>query len=229
VGASRVAQASAAPQPAAGGTPGGPDGGRFVPVPPTPGVDPLALATTRASCDAAAQAQAAPLLANLRAYVTAYEAKTKVPDLTSYDVTPHVVTVDPSVPYYLELRPKRPAGAPATGGAAGATAPGTPRVGGLGGVGGPGGGGPGGPGGAAGRPGGGAGAGGRGLRGIGGCAYVTVLSSDDAKAKGIVTQGGRPGLFYVPKLGLVFVRPPELPQGGGSLRGNAPPTTSNNS
>lgn len=229
VGASRVAQASAAPQPAAGGTPGGPDGGRFVPVPPPPGVDPLALATTRASCDAAAQAQAAPLLANLRAYVTAYEAKTKVPDLTSYDVTPHVVTVDPSVPYYLELRPKRPAGAPATGGAAGATAPGTPRVGGLGGVGGPGGGGPGGPGGAAGRPGGGAGAGGRGLRGIGGCAYVTVLSSDDAKAKGIVTQGGRPGLFYVPKLGLVFVRPPELPQGGGSLRGNAPPTTSNNS
>ncbi len=265
-GAARIAQASGAPtapQPAASGGPGAPGAARFVPVPPPPGVDPLSLATTLTSCDAQAQAQAASLLASLRAYVTAYEAKTKLPDLTTFDVTPHVTSVDPTVPYYLELRPKVPAGAPAGGGAAGTAVPGAPRVGGgFGGFGGPGGArggggnggpegpaGPGGPGsggpeaggtpgagaGAAGAPGGapgqrpGGGVGGRGLRGISRCAYLTVLSSDAATAKGIVPQGGRPGLFYVPKLGLVFVRPPELPQGGGSLRGNAPPTTSNNS
>ncbi|GAC1525774.1 MAG: hypothetical protein NVS2B8_10930 [Vulcanimicrobiaceae bacterium] len=272
-GPSRVAQAPsapAAPQPAASGGPGGP---------PPPGVDPLSLATRNATCDAAAQVRTAPLLASLRAYVTAYEAKGNLPDLGTFDATPHVATVDPTVPYYIELRPKRPAGAPAAGGAPGPSVPGAPRVGGgLGGGFGAAGGGPGGAGGgngngnggpegsggpgaggpgagspgvgdpaarardgggasgaasAGGRPTG-AGAttrtgGGRGLRGLGGCAYVTALSNADARAKGIVTQGGRPGLFYVPNVGLVYVRPPELPQGGGSLRGNATPTTSNNS
>jgi hypothetical protein len=59
---------------------------------------------------------------------------------------------------------------------------------------------------------------GRTLRGFVGCAYVTAYTSTEAKAKGIVTEGGRPGFFYVPKIGFVFVRPPELPQGGGSLK-----------
>jgi hypothetical protein len=51
-----------------------------------------------------------------------------------------------------------------------------------------------------------------------GCAYVTILKADDAKSKGIVLTNGRPGLFYVPGIGITFVEPPELPQGGGSLR-----------
>jgi hypothetical protein len=61
-----------------------------------------------------------------------------------------------------------------------------------------------------------------------GCAYVTVLNNTDAAAKGIVLQGGRPGLLYVPGIGLTFVQPLELPQGGGSLRGGraAPQATS---
>jgi hypothetical protein len=59
-----------------------------------------------------------------------------------------------------------------------------------------------------------------------GCAYVTILKADDAKAKGIVLTSGRPGLLYVPGIGLTFVEPPELPQGGGSLRGAGTPAVS---
>jgi len=57
-----------------------------------------------------------------------------------------------------------------------------------------------------------------------GCAYVTVLSQADATAKGIVLEGGRPGLLYVPGIGLTFVQPRELPQGGGSLKAGASPS-----
>ncbi|MBD5606838.1 MAG: hypothetical protein IAI48_17370, partial [Candidatus Eremiobacteraeota bacterium] len=56
------------------------------------------------------------------------------------------------------------------------------------------------------------------FRGFVGCAYVTILSQADAKAKGIVPDGGRPGLIYVPGIGLVFVEEARLPQGGGSLK-----------
>ena len=63
----------------------------------------------------------------------------------------------------------------------------------------------------------------RAFRGFVGCAYVTILSLDDAKAKGIAPEGGRPGLLYVPKIGIVFVQPYELPQGGGSLNGAPSP------
>jgi hypothetical protein len=63
-----------------------------------------------------------------------------------------------------------------------------------------------------------------------GCAYVTLLTEDAAAAKGIVRPsaangrggGGFGGLIYVPGTGLAFVRPRELPQGGGSLRSGAP-------
>jgi hypothetical protein len=51
-----------------------------------------------------------------------------------------------------------------------------------------------------------------------GCAYVTILTQADAKAKGIVLEGGRAGLIYVPGTGITFVQALELPQGGGSLK-----------
>ena len=237
--AQRLAQTT--PQPGASGAPGaaGP-GNRFIPVPPPPGVDPLSLATSRTSCDVEAQKTSAPFLAGVRAYVAAYEAKATLPEIANIDVTAHVATVDPTVPYYLELRPRRPAGSPdATPGGTSASAAIARRsgnvagAGAFGGPGGEGGGADGAPGtqvvivtpsaaapAAAGNaPGGAPGAvGGRALRGFTGCAYVTALTSADAKAKGIMTEGGRPGLFYVPAIGFVFVRPPELPQGGGSLK-----------
>jgi hypothetical protein len=61
----------------------------------------------------------------------------------------------------------------------------------------------------------------RAFRSFVGCAYVTVLSQAEATAKGIVLEGGRPGLLYVPGIGLTFVQPRELPQGGGSLKNNS--------
>jgi len=82
------------------------------------------------------------------------------------------------------------------------------------------------------------------FRGVLGCAYITPMTSAEAADKGIVAtprqpqnpspaqaspsaaqaQGARPavrtsaGFYYVPGIGLVSVRPPELPQGGGSLK-----------
>ena len=51
------------------------------------------------------------------------------------------------------------------------------------------------------------------------CAYVTALTQDDAKAKGIeIPANGRPGIYYAPGIGIVVVRPKELPSGGGSLK-----------
>jgi len=243
---SQVAQASAGASPGPGGAaPGGPGGGpgipqRFLPVAPPPGTDPLSLATSRASCDADSQAQAKPALDALRAYISAYEAKkTPLPAVAVFEIVPHAASADPTVPYYLELHPKiaPPGGFSGGGQSGGGSAP--PGVG----PGGPGGGPPGGPGGPGGPPGGfggpppegGGQSGGseptaaqraaffnspniKTLRGMVACQYLTVFSSSEAKAKGIVTQGGRAGLFYVPNVGLVFVRPPELPQGGGSLK-----------
>jgi hypothetical protein len=58
----------------------------------------------------------------------------------------------------------------------------------------------------------------RAYRGFVGCSYITVLAATDAKAKGIVPENGRPGMYYVPTIGLVFVQQPQLPQGGGSLK-----------
>ena len=221
--------ALAAPQPS-GATP--PSANRFIPVPPPPGVDPLSLATERTSCDADAQKKSATFLEGTRAYVAAYEAKTTLPEIANIDVIAHVAIVDPTVPYYLELRPRRPVVAPSAASNAGPEDMRPGRAGGLKGSGTPGG-----PEGApsdsqvvvvapsnaasgnasAPRTGNGGGIG-RTLRGFVGCAYVTAYTSMEAKAKGIVTEGGRPGFFYVPKIGFVFVRPPELPQGGGSLK-----------
>ena len=237
-GSVRSAAAAAAPIPEPTGSPGA-RGNRFVPIPPPPGTDPLALATSRPSCDAAAQTDGKPVFDAIRAYVAAYEAKTKPVDVPNVAIVAHTATVDPTVPYYLELRPSF--GGAARGGQTqqgGGPGPGRPfgnRGGGQRG-GGPDGG-PGGPGPEGGPP---QVVGNappenppsdaqraafrnspavRAYRGFTGCAYITVLSASDAKAKGLVPpSGGRPGLFYVPKTGFVFVRPPELPQGGGSLK-----------
>ncbi|MBC5810031.1 MAG: TonB-dependent receptor [Candidatus Eremiobacteraeota bacterium] len=239
---------------------------RFTPVPPPAGTDPLALATTRTSCDAESQTAAKPVLELIKSYVTAYEAKATVPKTDAFDVTPHAATADPTVPYYLEIRWKLPSFA----GAGDAGAGGARRTGGAGGgggLGGPGGGGPGGPGGPEGGGpivvvGGAQGAADpaiaaarqrflnspefKVIRGMTACTYVTVLTSAEAKAKGLVVQFGAPrpagqgqpgapttggaqgggqqggnrgpSLYYVPGIGLVSVRPPELPQGGGSLK-----------
>ena len=59
------------------------------------------------------------------------------------------------------------------------------------------------------------------FRGFVGCAYITILSEADAKAKGIVLEGGRPGLIYVPGIGLAFVQPPATSAGRRKPQANA--------
>jgi hypothetical protein len=58
----------------------------------------------------------------------------------------------------------------------------------------------------------------RAYRGFIGCTYITLMSTSEAKAKGVVFENGRGGMIYIPKIGIVFVQAPQLPQGGGSLR-----------
>jgi hypothetical protein len=233
-GARSIAQA---PQPSPSESPR-PRLGRFTPFPPPAGVDPLSLATARDSCTADVQPDAKPVLDGIRAYATAYEGNQTLPATPNFTIAAHKVTGDPMVPYYLEVRPNfpRPPGAPSGNSGGG------PRLrGGFGGPGGPGGGPPDG-----GPPGGGpqdgpvvatpgSGAtpspanaaaraafqnspGFKAFRGFTSCAYISVMSSADAKAKGIVLENGRPGLIYIPNIGMTFVQPPELPVGGGSLK-----------
>jgi hypothetical protein len=155
--------------------------------PPPPGVDPLSLATSHPSCDADAQAAATPILAQLRADVAAYQAKAPLPKSDLLDVFPHAVSADPSVPYYFELHPGGGGDAAPSGAVGGMSHAPAPQA-------------------ARGGP------QSRAMRGMLACTYVTVLSASDAQAKGIVTQG-RPGLFYVPGVGIVAVRR-QMPQGG---------------
>jgi hypothetical protein len=213
---------------------------RITPYPPPAGTDPLSLATARDACTTDAQTAATPMYAALRAYVAAYEKGDKTPDVPNLTVEAHTTATGSEVAYYLELRPHfvRPPGAPQGGGG------GLGRRG--GGFGGPGGGGPdgggppiasgevtaqSGPPSAVGDP-----AARRrnaqqsatfvAYRSFVGCAYVSVLSADDAKAKGIDVQGGRAGLIYVPGIGITFVQPRKLPQGGGSVTGAHRPAPS---
>jgi hypothetical protein len=233
-------QIAAAPKPTA--TPRR-DFARLVSYPPPAGVDPLSLAATRQGCTDELQTAGKPVFDAIRAYVTGYEAGATPPPIPNVNVTAHKSAAGAGFAYYLELRPNlpRPPGAQGGGNGAGARLPRGAGAGGPGG--GPGGGMPGGPGGMPGGEGAGpeggppAGAGGqptadqiaqvrrfvnspevRAYRGFVGCAYVTLLSATDAKAKGIVTEGGRPGMYYVPTMGLVYVEALQLPQGGGSLK-----------
>lgn len=187
---------------------------------PPPGADALSVATSRESCTADDQKLAAPILAEIRSYVAAYEAKQNPPQPKGFEIVAH-----PSgTSYFLELRARAPQGAP---GAAGPGVRGGPPPGGFdrNGSGPP----------PVGPPGGGpifvqsqapnpalrrqiqnnpqfqA------FRAFFGCAYLSALSAEDAAAKGIVVQRGRPAVYYAPGTGLFVVRPPQLPQGGGSL------------
>jgi len=232
----RGTRVAAAPQPTPSGRPR--QGQRLTSYPPPAGVDPLSPASDRPGCTADSQAAGKPVLDALRAYVAAYESGATPPPIPNVNVVAHKAA-DAELGYYLELRANlpRPPGAQGNGDGQGARAP---RARGAGGAGGPGGGGgfPGmegsptsGESGA--QPGGAPPTDGnsrgafqayanlpevRAYRGFTGCTYVTLLSASDAKAKGIVTENGRPGMFYIPKIGLVFVQALQLPQGGGSLK-----------
>lgn len=238
VGGPRPAPALAAAAPRTVAASGPPTTGRLRLdlTPPPAGADPLALATSRTTCDATAQTAAGPVLAALRAYVTAYEGKTTVKDPDQFQVIVHQNGADAKVPYYLELRPKL--GQQRNNGAPGGTSGGSDLARGQRGEGGP-------PGPGVGP----AGPGGPGsqtivvgpsssngpspderarfqnspqfkaFRGFMSCAYITALTSADAKALGLaMPSGSRQGFFYIPGTGLVVVRPPQLPQGGGSLK-----------
>ncbi|BDE06805.1 hypothetical protein WPS_20810 [Vulcanimicrobium alpinum] len=250
---------------AEGGQPRGLGFGNLKFIPPPPGVDPLSLATSRPECTPDLQPQAQRVLSQLGAAATAYAAGKPVPDVEGLAITPHG---DPKGTWYFGLGPKIPdsvlqamrARAAANGG--GGRGPGAP-----GGPGGPGPGGEEGPGGPAGfqqrvvvaprtdqsprpqfspppelvaalAP----------LRAAASCAYGTMLTPAEAKAKGYDVQvgvnvvgprpspspGGSPApgaspapsgrrgfgspLDYAPGMGIFVVRPPDLGAGGGSVK-----------
>jgi hypothetical protein len=205
----------------------------------------LALATSRESCTADAQTAAKPLFDGIRAYAAAYEKGAKPADVANLTIVPHKTAAGSAVAYFLEVRPNfpRPPGAPQNGAGGGRRGGGFPGAGGFPGGGGPGGGPPGGGAPESGPPPGGGDVSAssqtaqqrtpeqeaarraflnspalKAYRGFVGCAYITILSQSEAKAKGIVLEGGRFGLLYVPGTGIVFVQALQLPQGGGSLK-----------
>jgi hypothetical protein len=216
-----VAQAPPNPSPSAT-----PRGFRLNLATPPPGADPLSVATSRESCTAVDQKLAAPILAEMRAYVTAYEAKQTPPQPKEFEIIPHPAGNS----YFLEMRARLPQGAAGQGG------PGDPPAGQRGGfrnrtesapppVGPPG----------AGpiivqsqpppqRPRAQPNPAFQAFRAFLGCSYLTALATDAAQAKGIVVQRGRPAVYYAPGTGLFVVRPPQLPQGGGSLGPSASPS-----
>ena len=188
---------------------------------PPPGVDSLSLASSRESCTADDQKLAAPILAEMRAYVAAYEAKQTPPQPKEFEIVPHPAGSS----YFLEMRARLPQGAGPPGGPAGGPRggfrnrndSGPPPVG---------------PPGAGpiivqsqpppqrprqGNP------AFQAFRAFLGCSYLTALAPDAAQAKGIVVQRGRPAVYYAPGTGLFVVRPAQLPQGGGSLSPGASP------
>jgi hypothetical protein len=246
--ATTTAAASASP------APGGPRGvfgfGQLKFVAPPDGGDPLALATVRPECTADLQPLATVALAQLGAAGVAYAAGRPLPAVTGISVTPHG---DPAGAWYFGLGPDiprdlfpRPPGAGAR--PAGPVPPGGP--------GGPPEGGPGSFGGpppvfrsqvsvtpnsaprpaftpspallAALQP----------FRALVSCAYASVLSPADAKARGFDIAppgqppaspapgaspaprgpgGGRGFIQYAPQPGIFVVRVPDLGTGGGSV------------
>jgi len=241
----RVAATQPSPQPKASGPARANQ--RFTSNPPPPGTDPLSLATSRPTCDATAQPLAQPVFDGVRAYAAAYESGQKPPALAGLGLTPHKTAAGSSVPYYIEVRPDFPrraeAGQNGAAGGRGGRGGAFPGAGAFPGGGGFGGAGNDAPGQVA--PGGDVTATSpttrstptpqqeaarrtfentpavKAYRSFVGCAYITILTQADAKAKGIVLEGGRPGLIYVPGIGITFVQATELPQGGGSLKGSS--------
>ncbi|HTX03010.1 MAG TPA: TonB-dependent receptor, partial [Candidatus Acidoferrales bacterium] len=235
--AARMAERAAGGGPGGGGPnvggpggfrgPGGGPGGFHRNVLPVGG-DPFALATDNPLCNAEAQEIAKPLLDGLRAYVTAYENKQPLPPTGEYTVIAHTTAPGSAVPYWLEIRPQLPPGGPPGGprrfqqqgssknvaisgapeitpspGASPVTSPtSAPSP----------------------QPSGSPGERRRGegperFRAIIACEYIAVLTPDEAKAKGIDTNG-RVFMGYAPGIGIFGVQPRQLPQGGGSLRGD---------
>lgn len=219
-------------------------------VAPPPGTDPLSVATTRSECTADLQPIAQKVLAQLGVFAQAYAAGVKpLPTVDGINVTPHG---EPPGPWYLGLGPEIPRGA--------FRRPNGPPGGGGGRFGG----GPGGPGGpppafqsqvevgpntgpsqprpqftpspeliAALQP----------FRALVSCSYGSVLTPDDAHARGfdVPTPGTRPSpapsrspgapppgprgggfIDYAPSPGIFVVRPPELGPGGGSVAQPSP-------
>ncbi|MBV8150291.1 MAG: hypothetical protein JOY59_01940, partial [Candidatus Eremiobacteraeota bacterium] len=216
-----------------GGAPGGPGGagGSGAPRPEfrrnvlPAGGDPFSLATDNPLCNAEAQDIARPLLEGLRTYVTAYEKKETLPPTPGFTITAHTAASGAAVPYWLEIRPEG-AGGPRPPGAqgesqrrtrAGSTenveisganviAP-SPQPSAVEPVPSP-------------RPSGErrqANPNAARFRAIFACEYIATLTPDEAKAKGIDTNG-RVFMGYAPGIGIFGVQPRQLPQGGGSLR-----------
>lgn len=193
-----------------GRRPGGPGAFRRNVLPA--GGDPFSLATDNPLCNAAAQEIAKPLLDGLRAYVTAYENKAPLPPAGEYTVIAHMTAAGSAVPYWLEIRPQLPPGGPPNGArpfpqrgssqnvAINGAPEISPRP----------------------EPSGSAGPRRRGegperFRAIFACEYIALLTPDQAKAKGIDTNG-RVFMGYAPGIGIFGVQPRQLPQGGGSVR-----------
>jgi hypothetical protein len=212
---------------------------------PPPGTDPLALATSRSECTADLQPVARKVLAQLGEAGRAYAAgAATLPPVDGVTVAPHGAATEnwyfglgPDIPRSLFRRPPGAAGAPGAG----------PRRPGPGGPGGPDGPPPVGfqpnvsvgPGPAAQQP--------RSqqtpspellaalqpFRALVSCSYGTVLTVDEARARGFDvpvpgtrpspapsgSPGPRPGGFidYAPNPGIFVARPPDLGTGGGSL------------
>lgn len=199
-----------------GGSPGGP--GQFHRNVLPAGGDPFSLATDNPLCNAEAQDIARPLLEGLRAYVTAYERHQPLPPTGEFTIVAHTTAAGSAVPYWLEIRPQGPPGGPQRrfpqreAASQGATVSGAPEIT---------------PSPAASpsttpapqpsgqRP---RGEGPQRFRAIFACEYIATLTPDEAKAKGIDTQG-RVFMGYAPGIGIFGVMPRQLPQGGGSLRG----------
>jgi hypothetical protein len=181
-------------------------------VPPPPGADPLSIADSRTECTADLKPEAQKVLAQLGAAATAYAAGRPVPPIEGITVTPHG---DPKAAWYLGIAPNIPQSVMDKIRAAR-----PPGANGGGGGGGGGGRGPGGPGGEQGGPGGPGGPGGfqervaasspntdqsqrqqftpppeliaalLPLRAVSSCAYGTVFTPAEAKAKGYDVQPG---------------------------------------
>ncbi len=255
----RAAQAAASPAPDAARGPGGFIGalgfGQLHFMPPPFSTSALAVATSRPECTADLQLLATTALAQLGAAANAYAAGTMpLPEVTGVSVTPHG---DPSGAWYFAIGPNIPRDLfprPAGGGTGGNNGTRAPRPGGFGDDGGPppvfqsqitv-------------EPNGNANAAPRPVltpspaliaelqpfKALISCAYATVLTPDDAKARGfdIPAPGARPAappspapgasaaprnpraqgpgfIQYAPAPGLFVVRVPELGTGGGSVK-----------
>ncbi|HXP94848.1 MAG TPA: TonB-dependent receptor [Candidatus Binatia bacterium] len=223
---------ASAPNPAPNATP---RGFRLNLATPPPGADAFSVATTRDTCTADDQKLAQPMLAGVRAYVNAYEAKRTPQQPQDVEIVPHA---NADGTYVLEMRARLPQLPGAGGGPAQQRPQGGPPGGGFNreGSGAPPVGPPGGPIVVQSQPqptqaqirqrqqqfqnnprf--------RALRAFVGCAYVAALSTEEARAKGVAAPARGPALYYAPGTGLFVVRPPQLPQGGGSLAPSASPS-----